>query len=199
MATGFSITIDSSKASAFLIGLPDAVLKKAVAKSLNEAAKIVREIVQDDIGERLKLKKQDLNSAITIQNAKAAAEIEDQFSAVRVSSKPQSLLNFSPIQTAEGVTVNIKGQRKLVRGAFIARMPNATKGVFIRKNKIKPGTPTRRAGTNNSQLPIQKLYTTRATDVFTDQKGRYMLAASEDVDKRFQVNFDYYYNKYLDK
>jgi hypothetical protein len=198
MAIQIDLKIDTSKINAFLAGLPDNVLQKATARSLNRTMLTIRQITRVDIASKLKIKSSELTKGLEIvERAKSNQPVEDQQAVMRVSGKPQSLMNFRPQQTPLGVNVNIKGTTKLIRHAFIATMPNGGAGVFIRKNLVKPGTIMRRVGDNRSQLPIQKLYTTRIADVFTDQKGRYLTEGQAQLNKEMRTNFNFYYEQYL--
>jgi hypothetical protein len=203
MAT-IELKIDTSKVNAFLAGLPEQVLQQATARSLNRTILTVRQGVRTDIASRLKIKGVDLTKGLeVVQRAKPSEAIDEQQVRMVVSSKPQSLGSFNPKQTGIGVTVNVKGQTKVIRHAFLLRGVSGkggggdTSGVFIRKNLFKPGTRMKRVGPQRSALPIQKLYTTRISDVFTDQKGRYDQAAQAQLTKEMNSNFQFYYNKYL--
>ena len=51
---------------------------------------------------------------------------------LKAQGKPIPLINYGARQTASGVSVNVKGSRKMIKGAFIATMPTGHKGVYVR-------------------------------------------------------------------
>jgi hypothetical protein len=82
---------------------------------------------------------------------------------LRASSEPMPVAAFNYRQTKQGVSVEInRGQRKLIRGAFVATMKSGHTGVFYR--------------TGRERLPIDEAYTTRVSDAFKD--------ATPDIERR---------------
>ena len=74
---------------------------------------------------------------------------------LRASSQPMPVAAFNYRQTSQGVSVEInRGQRSLIRGAFVATMKSGHTGVFYR--------------TSRARLPIDEAYTTRVSDAFAD-------------------------------
>jgi hypothetical protein len=202
MSIRVELKIDTRNCEAFLFGLPEQVLQRATARSLNRTILTIREISRKGISDKLKLKSTEITKGLPITGkAKPTESIDEQRAVMEVSSKPQSLYYFSPQQTSRGVSVNVKGQRRVINHAFIAKMPNGGSGVFIRKRALSKfaGITARRVGPQQSELPIQKLYTTRISEAFTDQKGRFLTEGQIQLNKEMKANFTYYYDQYLSK
>jgi hypothetical protein len=197
------VEVDLRTVDAWLETLNEKVFQKAMARSLNRAMTTLRKESSTDIRAGLKLKQATISEGLDISHkAKGTELLENMYAQLDVSSKPQSLLAFGARQTKRGVTVNVKGKRKTIAHAFIARMPNATSGVFIRKKlmlspKKASGIATRISRKGNSHLPITKLYTTRISEVFGDKRGRYQVVAAERVKREFESNFKYYMEQSL--
>jgi hypothetical protein len=155
---------------------------------------IIRGISNQEIGEHLKLKSSEINKGLDIyQKARSSDPIDNQVVRMSVSSKPVSLLNYGAKQNDLGVVVNVKGQTKLLRHAFIAKMPNGTSGVFLRKKYLHPGLPPKEA------RKISKRYSTRISDVFGDYSARFAAEGQAELDKQLKESFDFYYNQYLNR
>lgn len=81
---------------------------------------------------------------------------------VDASTKPMPLLGFKGTrQTSKGVSVAIvKGERKVIRGAFIQTTRKGRKGVFARGQHTKTGFEFRhkRIVKSGPDMPIEELY-----------------------------------------
>lgn len=147
-------------ARAFIAAVDDfknARMRRAVALALNKTAEGVRVDASREIRARYKLKVATVNKAFSIQRA-SSGHLQ---AVVRVRGRPLNLGNFDARQTAKGVTVNVKGVRKLIPHAFIVRVPTkdgeGTVGVvFIRDGSPRPG-----------RLPIKALTTIDVPGVFS--------------------------------
>lgn len=95
---------------------------------------------------------------------------------VTASGNPLPLAGFRPRQTAKGVSLSVKkgAARRVIRGAFIARMKSGHVGVFHRMSppgKRYLGKVGRHRGTPNRQdLPIDELYTTAVPGMFGEKE-----------------------------
>lgn len=94
---------------------------------------------------------------------------------VTASGNPLPLSGFRPRQTGRGVSLSVRkgAARRVIRGAFIARMKSGHVGVFHRYSPPGKrfagarGTLARHRGTPNRQdLPIDELYTTAVPGMF---------------------------------
>jgi hypothetical protein len=154
--SGVNVT---QSARAFLAAVDDlkkTQLNRAAAIALNRAAEGVRVDASREIRSRFKVKVSVVNKAFSIRKASA-----DHLEAVVfVRGRPLSLGNFSPRQVRAGVTVNVKGSRKLVRHAFLKTFTslkgdeaNAYQVVFVREG--------------NARYPLKALRTVDVPGVFS--------------------------------
>lgn len=125
-----SVKTDISKALEKIGSITDKVKNKAIVRAVNKTAAQVkvqasREI--RDAGYNMKVSK--IKQAIFIKRAGAS----DLIAVVKATGKPIGLINYGARQTKAGVSVQVKNGRKVIKGAFVATMPNGHKGVFMRK------------------------------------------------------------------
>lgn len=120
-------------------------LNRTIAQVKTEASRNIRQEVR--------LKAKDVNRGLVIvrANSQKGALVTMQAS-IQVNTNPVPLFQYGAKQTKQGVTVNVKGIRKLVKHAFIAKMKSGHEGVFLQRGKAR--------------LPIDELYSTRLSDVF---------------------------------
>lgn len=170
-ATDFLASIDLTKRE----------LAKAQAMALNKAADGVRVDTSRLIRSQFKgLKVSTVNKAFSIAKASGSNLV----AVVKVRGRPLNLGNFGARQTRAGVTVMVKGQRKLIPHAFIVKVTTrdgeSTFGVvFIRdaKNGKRPG-----------RLPVKPLTSVDLPGLFSMKDVR-ALAMSSARD-RFGVELD---------
>lgn len=179
--------------------LKDQLTKKAMinaaARACNKAATSIRAEAAQRARETLKLKSSDIKDTIAIERA-AKAELLSQIKAVlRISGKPTPLVKFGArpkgVSTNHGrrtgVTVDVKGIRKLVHGGFIATIQGTT-AVFRRGSKGEGYAPTLPRG------PIRQLFSTSLADLFrTDSFIKSLRAWSADRIKELfkqELNFE---------
>jgi hypothetical protein len=149
-----SVKADISAALAKLERIKQDVCDKAVVRAINKTASQVkvqasREI--RDAGYRIKVAK--IKSAISLRRANRT-EIA---ATLKANGRPIGLINYGARQTKAGVSVQVKSGRKIIKGAFIATMPNGHQGVFVRKGPKHQKTQ-KNGKTVWSGLPIDELY-----------------------------------------
>lgn len=146
----------ASNASAIMAELDDLTSGKqrvAIMRALNRAGDGVRTDASREIRRVYRVKKSTVDKAFSVGRASA----ERLQVVVTITGRPLSLAGFDPKQTRKGVTVNIKGQRKLIPHAFI-RTLRTKKGeeydvVFIR--------------TGDGRFPVKALKTVDVPGAFT--------------------------------
>lgn len=161
---------------ASLGGLNEKLKTRAMVYALNRAMRGVKTDASREIRAIYKVKKSVVDRAFTEQRATPAAPT----AVIRVRGRPMSLANFSPRinRRSGGVSVNVKGQRKVIRGSFLRAMAGGESGVyqvvFIREGK--------------SRYPIKALKT-------VDVPGLFMLrdinaAVQQGAHERFSKEFN---------
>lgn len=113
--SGISVKQSAREFIASVDAFKHADMNRAVAMALNRTATGVRVDASREIRARYKVKVATVNKAFSTQRATASSLT----AVVRVRGRPLSLANFSARQTKRGVTVNVKGTRKLVAHAFL--------------------------------------------------------------------------------
>lgn len=96
-------------------------LNRAVAIALNRCADGIRIDSSREIRSRYKVKASTVSKAFSIQRATASTLT----AVVRVRGRPLNVMGFGARQTQQGVTVNIKGARKLIAHAFILNLQDS--------------------------------------------------------------------------
>lgn len=142
-ARGFIASVDALKSGQ---------MNRAIAMALNRTADGVRVDSSREIRKRYRIKVATVNKTFSFQRATADRLV----AVVQVRGRPLSLGGFDPRQTRRGVTVNVKGSRKLIAHAFL-RILKTDRGdsysvVFIRKGR--------------SRYPIQALKTVDVPGLF---------------------------------
>lgn len=152
---------------------------KALVRALNRTATTIRAEAAREIKAEYNMTIGDIKGQMRIENA-TAAQLRSR---VVVSGKPISLSGFGPRQNAQGVTVMVKrGQRKLIRHAFLLNRPGGS-AVFER--------------VGNARLPIKKLFTLSLPSAFTNDKV--MAALKRVAATRFPEAFAQESRYYLSK
>jgi len=100
----------------------------AVARAINHSVAKAKTGASRDIRGQYNVKAKDLKSALALFKA-SRAKLEGMLIA---TGRPLPIMAFRARQTKKGVTVDVMGQRKLIRGAFIATMASGHTGVFAR-------------------------------------------------------------------
>jgi hypothetical protein len=155
---GVNVSNDAAAFRAAITEFKDRDIKRAVAIALNRTADRVRAEAVRRIRQTYRIQQRELNRGFTIRRAWAG----NLQSLVYASGRPLNVIGFEARQTKNGVSVNIKGTRKVIRHAFIARLPNYT-GVFMRKGK--------------SRFPIKAIRTVDVPGLFESQIVKHALAS----------------------
>jgi len=124
-----------------------AAIEKSQVQGLNRTADGLRSYLSKKGGpikDELNIKDSSIRKRIAVLKASKGNKVAK----VRIAGKPVPIIEAAARQTKKGVTVKVKGQgeRKLIKGAFIAVMPTGHRGVFTRKG--------------SKRLPIEEKYTT---------------------------------------
>lgn len=158
--TGVKVDVRSDL-NAVIVGLEgyrQDLIDGAVVRALNRTATTVRAEAARDIHlEYDGLKISDIKDKIAIRQATRIT----QRVVISVSGRPIPIIQFDARQTRLGVTVKVKGARKLLRGAFIATMPSGHQGVFYRRGV---------AGARAPRLPIDQVFSISLPVAFSNKK-----------------------------
>jgi hypothetical protein len=169
------INIDvRSDLNAVIVGLQgyrQELIDGAVVRALNRTATTVRAEAAREINDEYPgLKIGVVKDRIRIQQATKVT----LRTIISVSGRPIPIVEFAARQTRDGVTVNVKGKRKLLRGAFIATMPGGHRGVFFRRG---------RGGKRAARLPIDQVFSISLPVAFSNKKV--MAAVVRSAKERF--------------
>lgn len=164
---------DLSKVLSDLGRVRSEVLEKAIPSALNrtgaqaitQASRELREVGYN-------YKSSEIKDAFSQSKANASRLI----TTLKVRRKTKSLMEFNPRESKAGVTVRIRGQAKLIKGAFIAQRLNGASGVYIedksagkivlrRQREYKRGS---RGGWHS--FPARKLYGPSVGGVYANEK-----------------------------
>lgn len=154
-----SITFDPRPLDAFKRGASGKGIVRAVAKATSKAgADAIRKTRVEssrEIRARKKLRAGFVNKGLPTSRKGSMSRIDSLEWRMDVSGKGVPMKTYPARQTKKGVTVQVNaGKRKLVKGAFIARMKSGHVGVFMRMGK--------------KRLPIEELYSSTLAHVFRD-------------------------------
>lgn len=164
----------------------DAAGNKAGIRAINRTLTTMRKEAQQEVQKEIKLKSTDIKATIVISKATSS----NGRGILSVIRKGVELFKYgarrkvvrTPRGKRYGVTVQVKGQRKLVEGGFIATMRNGKTGVFRRGPKS--GGYVKDA----SRFPIRQLFSTSVANLLSGDN-----ILSRICDRALQVfklNFD---------
>lgn len=160
-------------------------VRRAISMALNRTLDGIRVDASREIRARYKLKVATVNKAFSMQRATPGSLT----GIVRVRGMPLNLANFQPRQTRKGVSVNVKGTRKLIPHAFIVNVPTrdgeGTVGVVFIREDPKTHAPTKR-------LPIRPLTSVDVPGLFM-LKDLQVVVKSSGLD-RFRTELGYALN-----
>lgn len=177
-----SVKADISRAMAKLGNVRKEVMDKAVPRALNKvAAETKTESSRSIRNAGYKIKAGAIKKQIAIKRANRS-ELK---AVVTASGKPIPLIAYGARQVGSGVSVSVKGSRKIIRHAFIAEV-NGHRGVFVRvgrghKRVVKHGKVVW------SGLPIKQLYGPSIPAVFGNDVIQQALRAK--IKNRFPILF----------
>lgn len=116
-------------------------INRASARALNRAATTTRAAVSQEVREVVNLKAKDIKDLVSMRRAEGSEDMNSQASYVTIKDKavPLGLYAASPknVKTVRGkrvgVTVKVKGERKLVAQGFLATVGAGHLGLFKRR------------------------------------------------------------------
>jgi hypothetical protein len=143
--------------------LTQSAIRSAAARAINRAATTTRAEVARKIKDDLGLNIGVIKAAIDLDTASARDDLSTMKATLTASGKGVPLYQFSPLDRRVntprgqrmGVTVRVKGQRKLVAHAFIAETRGGHVGIFVRKGR--------------GRFPVKELYSTTVAEAFTNR------------------------------
>lgn len=104
------------------------VLDKAIPRALNRTAEMARTYTARAVREEgYNFSAAEIKQAITLFKASSGSRT----AGLRVKRTAKSLMNFSPRASKAGVSVKVGGQRRMIKGAFIAQRKNGVSGVYV--------------------------------------------------------------------
>jgi hypothetical protein len=128
--------------------------QKAVVRALNKTAMQARTAASQEVrAAGYNIKASAIKSSFTIQKASRGK----LYVMLKSTGRPIALINYGARPGKNGVSVQVKTGRTVLRHAFVATMPNGHRGVFERTGKghkkvVKNGKTIR------SGLPIKELF-----------------------------------------
>lgn len=156
-----------------LTGFKADVVEKAIPRALNRTVSQGRTAISRELrSEGYNFSVSEIKQAIGIVKATASRHV----ATLKVRRRIKSLLDFSAVDTKDGVRVKIKGSAKVIKGAFIAQRLNGSSGVYIedkaagkiilrRKKQYKRGS---RGGWHD--FPVRKLYGPSVGGVYANER-----------------------------
>lgn len=167
-------------------------VKSAAARALNRTAQSMRaevaRAVQAELGG---LKIGDIKSRISLDLASAREDLATMSADLVASGKGIPLVMYqalarnvrTPRGKRIGVTVRVKGERKLVQHAFLVETKGGYVGVFQR--------------TGDSRFPLRQLYSTTIADIFRNQSflDPMRAQANETLEANLQHELEYQLSK----
>lgn len=158
----------------------------AVARALNRIGEMARTQTAKGLrAEGYNFTSGEIKREIYLAKATAAALITK----LKVRRRTRSLMEFDPRETKDGVTVKVKGGRKLIKGAFIAQRLNGVSGVFIEDKSAGKIVIRRQAqyarGSKGGwhAYPVRKLYGPSVGGAFVNE--RFQEELERFIDEKF--------------
>ena len=124
----------------------------------------------------------EIKSAIRLERATSRKMI----ATIYVARKPIPLIKFGTArQTKSGVVVKLKGRQRVIKGAFLATMPNGHKGIFKHADNAKHITKMKAGKRVSTALPIKELYGPSVGGTYANDKVQ--AAMRKFIDERFEL------------
>jgi hypothetical protein len=128
--------------------------QKAVVRALNKTAMQARTAAAQEVrGAGYNIKSSAIKSSFSITKAARGRLVV----VLKSTGRPVALINYGARQGKNGVSVQVKASRSVLRHAFIATMPNGHRGVFERTGKQHKKV-MRNGKAIRSGLPIKELF-----------------------------------------
>ena len=145
---------------------------KVLTRALNKTIKSVERKAVQGMAKDLRLTQKTVRKSVKLFRARWNFKV----ASITVSGKRIPIYAFGARQVRGGVTYKGRsGGRKLIKGAFIARMPSGHMGVFKRKG--------------SARLPIQELLGPSPPRVF--QRPDIVHDMNKEADIRWKKNLDH--------
>lgn len=104
------------------------VLDKAIPRALNRTAEMAKTYTARAVrDEGYNFSAAEIKQAISLFKASSGGRT----ARLRIKRTAKSLMSFSPRASKAGVSVKVGGQRKMIKGAFIAQRKNGVSGVYV--------------------------------------------------------------------
>lgn len=166
----------------------DDIRFKATPSAINRALASTKTFASRLIREKVNIKNKDLDKSIELNKASRSnpqGSITFFFGRVPLSNfSPKQKIVSTPKGRRKGVTVDISGSRKLVRGAFLATVGSGHIGIFKRRT--------------DNRLPITEL-TTGVLSGFvkdgTEFSDKVRAFAENSFQENMERNIEFYLNK----
>jgi hypothetical protein len=153
----------------------DAVVTKAIPLALNRCAEMARtNAARVLVAAGYRIPVRFVKAAIKITKATPSRHSVT----IRFSRQPIPLFVYGARQTRDGVSVQVKGQRKRIKSAFVATMPSGHIGVFVRKPDARHKPVSVGGHTRSSALPIRELFGPSIGGAFATETVRQALLKS---------------------
>jgi hypothetical protein len=160
--------------------LTGSMFNLAVARAINHSIAKAKTSASRDVRTEYKVKAKDLKNKMALVKATRTT----QTGMIKVSAKPMPVFPFGARQNKRGVSVNITGQRKTIKSAFIATMDSGHRGVFVRGRY--QGTElqyrTKRINKKGPDLPIEEIMTASPFSMMTNAKVQSAVASKLETD-----------------
>ena len=137
------------------------VVEKAVPRALNRTGDMAGTAASRELrASGYNFSSAEIKKAISLSKASRGRLVVT----MRVKRNTKSLMQFSPRQSKEGVSVKVHGERKMIKGAFIAQLRNGASGVYVEdksagKTVIRFAKQYKRGSRGGwHDFPVRKLY-----------------------------------------
>lgn len=128
--------------------------QKAVVRALNKTATQARTAASVEVrAAGYNIKSSAIKNSFAIQRATRSNLVV----VLKATGRPVALINYGARQGKNGVSIQVKAGRTVLRHAFIATMPNGHRGVFERTGKQHKKV-VRNGKVRRSGLPIKELF-----------------------------------------
>lgn len=132
------ITLDWAGIKPFQDRKLDKALARAVKRAGNDSIRALRAATKKSIRERTRIRAGFLADKALPLTFPKGVRLDSLIWVMRVSGKPVPLGEYPVRQTKKGVSVEVvRGQRKLIKSAFLALRSTGRKGVFRRPGKSR--------------------------------------------------------------
>lgn len=145
-----------------LNNMSNGIEKQAGVRALNRTMGMAKTAGKREMVRQYSFRSAKVESTLIVVKA-SPQRVE---AAVRSRGFRTRLIDMTARQVKRGVTVRISNRRKLIRGAFIAKMKSGHVGVFARE----PGMQMGKRGKPIKNRKIKELYTIAIPEAFGSQE-----------------------------